>query len=133
MLRRVHAICVGVMLAASLAAAAGGSSPRGNLSAAEIVHKNVAARGGLQAWRAVQTVSLQGKLGAGGNQRGSLAMHGPNEKSSGIILPQRPVEEAQLPFLMELKRGRRMRFELQFARQGSRSTTARTVRNCARS
>ena len=45
MLRKVPAICVGVMLAASLASAADTHSSRGNLSAAEIVDKNVAARG----------------------------------------------------------------------------------------
>jgi hypothetical protein len=77
------------------------------------VDKNVAARGGLQAWRAVQTLSLQGKMGAGGNQRGTVALPLPNPKQ--LTLPHRPAEEAQLPFLMELKRGRKTRFELQFA------------------
>lgn len=115
MLRKVQAACLGVMLAGSLAAAMGASAARGNLSAAEIVEKNVAARGGLQAWRAVQTLSLEGKLGAGGNQRANLALPGPNEKSKGLVAPRRPADEAQLPFLMELKRGRKMRFELQFA------------------
>ena len=37
----------------------------------------------------------------------------PNPKQ--LTLPHRPAEEAQLPFLMELKRGRKTRFELQFA------------------
>jgi len=37
----------------------------------------------------------------------------PNPKE--LTLPHRPAEEAQLPFLMELKRGRKTRFELQFA------------------
>jgi len=115
MLRKVQAMGAGMMLAASLALAAGPSPSRGNLSAAEIVDKNVAARGGLQAWRAVQTLSLQGKLGAGGNQRTSLVVPGPSEKSKGMNTPQRPTEETQLPFLMELKRGRKVRFELQFA------------------
>ena len=115
MLRKVQAVCLGVMLAASLSTAVGASASPGNLSAAEIVDKNVAARGGLQAWRAVQTLSLQGKMGAGGNQRATIALPGPNVKTKGAVLPQRPVDEAQLPFLMELKRGRKMRFELQFA------------------
>lgn len=114
MLRKALATFVAVMFAASLATAAGPSSSGRNLSAAEIVDKNVAARGGLQAWRAVQTLSLQGKMGAGGNQRASIPVSGP-DKHKGMILPQRPSEETQLPFLMELKRGRKMRFELQFA------------------
>src|SRR6266850_358030 len=35
------------------------------LSAAQVVKKHVSARGGLQAWRAVQTLSLSGKMDAG--------------------------------------------------------------------
>jgi hypothetical protein len=115
------AVCTSLVLAVSIAIAAdapkSADAPmsKGKLSAAEIVDKNVAARGGLQAWRAVQTLSLEGKLGAGGNQRATLAMPGPNEKST--VLPRRPSEEAQLPFLMELKRGGKKRFELQFKGQ----------------
>jgi hypothetical protein len=86
------------------------------LSAAAIVEKNVAARGGLQAWRAVQTMALIGKLGAGGNRRETLAVPSPTmgHKLSPGIAPPRPVEEVQLPFRMELERPRKMRFELQF-------------------
>jgi hypothetical protein len=116
MLKKVQAICVCLIFGVVLVTASGASSSPGNLSAAEIVDKNVAARGGLQAWRAVQTLSLEGKLGAGGNQRATLAVPRPKEKSLEHI-PQRRVEEVQLPFLMELKRGRKMRFELQFKGQ----------------
>src|ERR1700720_4435771 len=35
------------------------------LSATQIVDKNVAARGGLTAWRAIQSMSITGKLDAG--------------------------------------------------------------------
>jgi hypothetical protein len=54
-------------LAASLVA--GAAPAQASLTAAEIVTKNVAARGGLEAWRAVKTMSLSGKMGAGGNRR----------------------------------------------------------------
>ena len=113
MLRKFLAVSISLAFCISLAAGANTTSPRAQLSAAEIVDKNVAARGGLQAWRAVQTFSLQGKMGAGGNQRGTVALPLPNPKQ--LTLPRRPAEEAQLPFLMELKRGRKTRFELQFA------------------
>src|ERR1700740_2289417 len=113
MFRRVQGILMSTAFAISLAAAPNSASPQAALSAAEIVDKNVAARGGLQAWRAVQTLSLEGKLGAGGNQRATHALPGP-QKANQAVLPQRPVEEAQLPFLMELKRGRKVRLELQF-------------------
>jgi len=120
MLQKSCALLVSFAFAVSMAAAPGNSSPSAKLSAAEIADKNVAARGGLQAWRAVQTLSMQGKLGAGGNRRSTLdaPMPGvPNRKGIGGIVPQRPVEEAQLPFVMELKRPRKMRIELQFKDQ----------------
>ena len=86
-------------------------------SAADIVAKNVAAKGGLQAWRAVKTMSLSGKLGAGGNQRATLQVPTITRKDGQPLLPSRPAEEVYLPFLMELARPRKMRFELQFSGQ----------------
>jgi hypothetical protein len=91
------------------------------LTATQIVDRNVAARGGLQAWRAVKTISLAGKLGAGGNQRATLQTDEQvalaRRKGGAPAMPSRPAQEAQLPFLMELERPRKMRFELQFAGQ----------------
>jgi hypothetical protein len=114
MLRKVCGIFSLMTMAVSLVLAANTPSAPAGLSAAQIVDKNVAARGGLQAWRAVQTLSLQGKMGAGGNQRAALPvpMSSPNEIKN--TLPRRPAEEAQLPFLMEMKRPRKVRVELQF-------------------
>jgi hypothetical protein len=110
--------------AGSLAVAADGHSAARKLVAADIVEKNVAARGGLEAWRAVKTMTLSGKLGAGGNQRATLQV--PNSSgqtqvaarsSRQPILPSRQVEEVQLPFVMRLERPRKIRFELEFAGQ----------------
>jgi len=114
MFQKSIAVFVSVAFALSLAAAPSTPPSVAKLSAAEIAEKNVAARGGLQTWRAVQTLSLEGKLGAGGNQRGTLAVPVPNKQMGNAILPQRRAEETQLPFLMELKRPRKLRFELQF-------------------
>jgi len=126
MFRKLLVICSSLAFAVSIAAAGDNPPTPAKLSAAEIVDKNVAARGGLEAWRAVQTMSLAGKLGAGGNQRATLRVPttGPStvatpgsasgRKGSQFGLPSRPVEEVQLPFLMELARPRKMRFELQF-------------------
>ena len=115
MFRKSVGICISLALASSLAAAADVSPSGAKLSAADIVDKNVAARGGLQAWRAVQTMSLSGKLGAGGNQRATLQVPVPGKRAAEMaIASPRPAEEAQLPFLMEVKRPRKMRFELQF-------------------
>jgi hypothetical protein len=115
MLRKTCGIFTLVTLTVSLALAADAPSTPTGLSAAQIVDKNVAARGGLQAWRAVQILSLEGKMGAGGNQRAVL--HVPLPHSDEGTLPRRPKEETQLPFLMELKRPRKMRLELQFKGQ----------------
>jgi len=103
--------------AVSLAAAVVDTASQSKLTAAAIVDKNVAARGGLQAWRTVQTLSLAGKMGAGGNQRSTLQVPVPGPRSSAQTLSTRPAEEVQLPFVMELKRPRKMRFELQFSGQ----------------
>ena len=117
MFRKSLVVCISLASAISVAAGADTPPSGAKLSAAEIVEKNVAARGGLQAWRAVQTMSLMGKLGAGGNQRSAIPLPNPaaSRKGAKLTVPTRPVEEVQLPFVMELARPRRMRFELQFA------------------
>ena len=114
MIRQSTVICITLAFAISLAAAQNAPAPQAKLSAAEIVGKNVAARGGLQAWRAVQTMSLSGNLGAGGNQRAPLAAPPPDGRSVRKTAASRPADEVQLPFVMELQRPRKMRFELQF-------------------
>ena len=116
-------ICGSLILAACMAEAAAAAPAKANLSAAEVITKNVVARGGLEAWRAVQTMSLSGKTGAGGNQRDALRL--PTQGQVTVVsrntdqpaLPSRRVEEVYLPFVMERARPRKMRFELQFAGQ----------------
>ena len=112
MFRTLAGIPISLALTVSLGVAAD-TSP-GAARAADIVAKNVAARGGLETWRAVQTMSVSGKLGAGGNQRATLQVPTAGGRAGQQTTPQRPAEEVQLPFLMELKRPRKMRFELQF-------------------
>ncbi len=76
----------------SVATLAAAESPA-NLTADQIVEKNVAARGGLTAWRAVQTMTLTGKMDAGGAQN------------------------HQLPFVLKLKRPHKSRLEIEFNNQ----------------
>ena len=115
MFRKSLGIWVLTAFAITLTAAPNSASSQAGLSAGQIVDRNVAARGGLQAWRGVQTMSLEGKMGAGGNQRSFL--HVPTTNSEDVTLPHRPTDEAQLPFVMDLKRPRKMRLELQFKGQ----------------
>ncbi|WP_254700253.1 outer membrane lipoprotein-sorting protein [Trinickia violacea] len=78
---------------AALAASAAGSAQSAaaaHLSAAQIVDRNVAARGGLQAWRAVNTMTISGQLEAGGTKN------------------------TKLPFTMTLKRPHKSRIEVRF-------------------
>jgi len=114
MLRKSLVTFISLAFAVSFAAAADVPPSRIPLSAAQIVEKNVEARGGLQAWRSVQTMLLAGKLGAGGNQRATLSVPAAHPKALQQVIRPRRADEVQLPFVMELKRPRKMRFELQF-------------------
>jgi outer membrane lipoprotein-sorting protein len=90
MFRNIIVPNVLLLLAIPVAIAADVPDVPATLTAAQVVEKNVAARGGLQAWRAVQTLSMSGKLEAGGTQN------------------------TELPFALEMKRPRKTRLELQF-------------------
>jgi hypothetical protein len=109
----VVVVCISLTLSISFVAAAEVQTGA-NLSAAAIVDKNVSARGGLQAWRAVHTMSFAGKMGAGGNRRATLPVAAPDRRSVEQVIPARPVDEAQLPFVMEMARPGKMRLELTF-------------------
>ena len=93
------------------------------LTAAQVVEKNVAARGGLTAWRAVHSLKWSGKLDAGAGDsiersrrfsqnQGRLA----NSRMDPSALPK-PEENKQieLPFKYEMKRPRKSRMEIEFA------------------
>src|SRR5256886_13983132 len=57
-------LLAGASLAPALAAGALRAAPPG-VSLSQIVEKHVAARGGVKAWHAVQTLAVSGKLDAG--------------------------------------------------------------------
>src|SRR6267378_2626267 len=111
MSRKILLACTFVVMAVFLAEAAETSQ----LTADQIVDKNVTARGGLRAWREVQALSMTGKMDAGGNNRPTIPVPG-TKTGPGMPAP-RSSEQAQLPFVMELKRSRKMRLEIQFQGQ----------------
>jgi hypothetical protein len=113
MLRKMM-LSVALMSAASAALAVDTSHSSANLSAAQIAEKSVQARGGLQAWRAVQAISFVGKMGAGGNRQTPLPVTLPEAKTKKLPVPARLSEEAQLPFKMLMRRPRQVRIEIQF-------------------
>jgi hypothetical protein len=81
------------MLLPAAAATAADSSAKQPLSAQRIVQKNVAARGGLEVWRKIQTMTL----------RGHIESNNPTAFGVG--------------FVYELKRGNKTRFELSMQNQ----------------
>ena len=101
-------------LAVSLGMGADAASPAA-MTAEQIIERNVTARGGLQAWKGVQTLSMSGKLEAGGNESSTYPVQG--VKRGGVQLPKRPAEQMQLPFRLESKRSRKLRLEIDFRGQ----------------
>ena len=77
-------------IAASLSATAAFGA---ELTVAQIVDRNVAARGGLQAWRAVSSMTMAGEMDAGG------------------------AKDTKLPFVFTMKRPHKSRLELRFEDQ----------------
>jgi hypothetical protein len=127
---RCRALLVpGLLLSAAAwqAVAAAESKPvAARLDPGQIVEKFEAARGGLQAWRAAQTLSVTGKLDAGtadavarsttlaeGGEGASVRRRGSAATAApGVSVPK---QQVQLPFRMELKRPRMSRLEIDFA------------------
>ena len=90
-----------------------------NLSAAQVVEKNIAARGGLQAWRGLQTMTWTGKMDAGGGDsvaRSRRIALAPSSSNVPVMTPpDTKTQQVQLPFTLYLKRGHKSRIELEFA------------------
>ena len=122
-------LLMSILLSASLAhalAAAESKAPASNLTAAQVVDKHVEARGGLQAWRAVQTLSVSGKLDAGSGDSVERSVRlarqgmGASAKRAERAAAEASVKAAaaqqvQLPFRLEMKRPRKSRLEIDFA------------------
>jgi hypothetical protein len=98
-----------------------------NLTAAQIIEKHAAARGGVQAWKAVQSLQLNGKIDAGRGDSYARAMQIVNsgKKFSGkaaqaeVAPPPGDVQngdkQVQLPFTLDVKRPNKSRLEIEFA------------------
>src|ERR1700739_1648391 len=88
MFQKPLAVFVSLAFSVSIAAAPGKSHASVELSATESADKNVAALGGLQAWRGVQTMKMEGKIGIGGTQRATLSVSVPTKNGESSILPK---------------------------------------------
>ena len=97
---------------------------RGDRATGEILQKNATARGGLEAWRKVQSMSMTGSLEAGLARnpvdlaRAYLRTRTESKAEARRALLHRKDEGApkqvRLPFVMELKRPRQSRLEIRF-------------------
>jgi len=101
------------------------------LTADQIVARNVSARGGLGAWRGVQTLTMAGRMDAGQARRDGPMDQPVNSRfaRAQTRAEVRTLLEAgrrgeapapkmiQLPFLLEQKRGRKQRIEIEFQGQ----------------
>ena len=116
MSRATVVTCLVLALSPALALSADQSAAKpaapAKLSATAIVDQNIAARGGLSAWRAVHSLRWSGKMDAGGNSRPSLNI--PGLKQPGQAAAQQPAAQVQLPFVYEMQRPRMSRLELEF-------------------
>ena len=92
-MRRVLILAASLASLASMAAAPNETGSVGGLTAAQIVDRSLAARGGLAAWEAVKTLTLSGQMDAGGKKNW------------------------QLPFVMKMKRAHKSRLEITFQHQ----------------
>jgi outer membrane lipoprotein-sorting protein len=95
------------------------------LSTQEIVDKYVAARGGLPAWHALQSISYSGKMQVGyGNSAArsaqyvsdaALSLKAQERKIRQQIAEAKPqAAQVQLPFVFEMKRPNKSRVEIEF-------------------
>ncbi|HEX9031738.1 MAG TPA: hypothetical protein VF834_07805 [Streptosporangiaceae bacterium] len=105
--------------------AADGKAAPVRLTARQIVERHVAARGGLQAWRAIQSMAWNGKMEVG---RTDSAARSERYVSSAMVRKGKgartppPVEgkddaqrQVKVPFVLEMKRPASSRIEIEFA------------------
>jgi hypothetical protein len=96
------------------------------LTASQIVDQHIAARGGLQTWRALQALSVSGKMEAGtaDSIARSVKVSRSRRAPTGKLAQQADASAAdkaeadkqvQLPFVMEMKRPGKSRVEIEFA------------------
>jgi outer membrane lipoprotein-sorting protein len=116
-----------VCLCVARGVAAADSTPApAKLSAAQVVEKHVAARGGLQAWHALQTLSVTGKMDAGYGDSAARSRRlaeggvGASVKRAhaGTVVGganDKADQQVQLPFKLEMKRPHKSRLEIEFA------------------
>ena len=99
--------------------------PAAGVTAAQVVEKHIAARGGLQAWQSLKSMAWNGKMDVGfGDSAARSAryvsnssMHKPRQQRAAMdkTQDQQPTEkQVQVPFVLDMKRPDKSRIELEF-------------------
>src|SRR5438132_12948451 len=112
----------GGSLTPALAAGAIRAAPPG-VSVAQIVEKHVAARGGVKAWHAVQTLAVSGKLDAGtgdsvtrsitmARQGAGASVRRAERAAAEATATEAAQQQGQLPCRPEVKSSRKLRLEI---------------------
>jgi len=125
---RKGGVIIGVLVSQCLSVAAladDHQAPPAGLTAAQIVQKHVAARGGLKAWRQVQSMVWSGEMEVGyadskARSAQYVSAHKPGkDKGKPAPIAESKKEEArkqaQVPFVLEMKRPGKSRLEIDFA------------------
>jgi hypothetical protein len=102
--------------------AAPGQAGPAKLTAKQIVEKHVSARGGLKAWKSVETLSLSGKMeaGTGDSMARSMSVARPVSRKGRREIAagarnETTEKQVQLPFTLAKQRPNKSRLEIQFA------------------
>ncbi|MBS0393590.1 MAG: outer membrane lipoprotein-sorting protein [Proteobacteria bacterium] len=110
------------LAAALLAATTATAVAAPTLSADEIVARNAAARGGLEAWRGIKTLAMTGKMDANKPRSSRPDYHPPLDNPKAAVAkghfetkPDPAADKVvQLPYRLELKRPHKSRLEIDF-------------------
>jgi len=114
-----------VLLLAHPALAAEKKAKADRLTAEQVAARHVEARGGLEAWRGIQALSLSGKMDAGPGDsiaRSLRAARGPGtatqkarREAAASGLKGEPEKQVQLPFTLAKQLPNKSRLEIEFA------------------
>jgi len=94
------------------------------MTAAQVLDRHIAARGGAQAWKAVQALELSGKVDVGRGDNNARAMkmveagkkaggRGTNAEVTAANGPKEADKQIELPFTLDLKRLNKTRLEVE--------------------